>query len=338
MNLFRNKEFKIIYLIFITLSTILCLIGLRVSFVCFLLMTIQTIAIIILFLILNYYKYRNMSKLSEKIDRILHDTENIVFDKCNEGELAVLENEVAKMTNKIKLQNELLKEDKLYLVNALANISHQIRTPLTTINLILTMLSKSDLDPNKRREYIFELSSMINHIEWLITTLLKLSKLDSKTAYFNKTDVNIKKVFTDIKESFEVYLDINNVNLILNIDDNISFVGDYDWSKEAFYNIIKNCIEHTSSNGGNIAVNVSDNPINTIIEIIDDGTGISEEDLPNIFNRFYKGKNSNAKSYGIGLSLTKEILEKQNTTINVKNNRDIGCKFEIRIYKKHFNR
>jgi signal transduction histidine kinase len=174
-------------------------------------------------------------------------------------------------------------------------------------------------------------------VEWLIATLLKLAKFDADTVIFAKEKVNVKQLADKVYEQLEISLELKNIGFETEIEENVSYLGDYLWSMEALENIVKNCMEHTSE-GGKIKISACENPIFTQITVTDTGTGICTEDLPHLFERFYRGKNAESSSTGVGLALSSEVIRRQNGTVAVKNNLNeekiIGAIFDIRFYKR----
>lgn len=249
-----------------------------------------------------------------------------------EGELSILSSEIYKMTVMLKEQADALKKDKKYLNNSIADISHQLRTPLTSMYLIIPQLQKSDLTYEKRMELVKELNILLKRIDWLVSSLLKVSKIESGTVTFKKEKVSILHLINKAMEPLIIPMELREQKLILDIKDDTSYLGDFSWSVEAIGNILKNCIEHTQRQGI-IHVSSTENAVYTEIIISDNGTGIDEEDIPHLFERFYKGKNSSNSSIGIGLALSRMIINEQNGAITVKNNYDKGTKFTIRFYK-----
>lgn len=229
-------------------------------------------------------------------------------------------------------QAETMKNDKKELSIALSDISHQIKTPLTSINIMLDIIEEDEIDENLKREYLHQITKQLNSINWLITVLLKLSRLESGMVEFANESIDIKEILKDVKNQMAVALEIKNQNLYLKVPDNCHMVGDYNWTKEALINIVKNCIEHTPENK-NIYIEAIENSLYLEILIKDEGEGISKEDLPNIFKRFYKGKDSSKESFGIGLALAKTIIEKQNGEIRVKSEMGKGTEFKIQFFK-----
>lgn len=280
--------------------------------------------------LITYRRYRKIAALSAEIDRILHGENCMTLGNCTEGELAILKSEIYKMTVRLREQQQRMQEDKIYLADSLADVSHQLRTPLTSIHLLVTRLSEPDLPPEKRLKLIHDMKMLLSRIDWLITALLKISKLDAGTVQFHAETVPLTHLLQKASEPLLVPLELHGIFLHISADG--SFTGDTAWTSEAVGNILKNCMEHTPKNGS-IRINAQENPLYTEIRISDTGSGIAKDDLPHIFKRFYKGINSDDSSYGIGLALARMIITAQNGTIKAENLPDGGAAFTIRFYK-----
>lgn len=331
IKLLRNHEVRITLIIYVVLSILVSLVaylwekrfGYFVFGVCILFVLVYYAA--------TYLRYRHISFLAADIDRILHGNScQIKLEKYQEGELGILQNEIHKMTVRLHEQQQTLKRDKIYLADSIADISHQIRTPLTSINLIVSLMSDPDITDERRQKLSHDLYELLSRIEWLITTLLKISKLDAGTVMLKKEGIELSELITKAAAPLLVPLDLRSQML------KISAVGrfecDISWTCEAVTNIVKNCMEHTPENGL-IEISASDNALYTEIIIEDNGSGIKKDDLPHIFERFYKGKASNDNSFGIGLSLSRMIIAAQNGTVKAENKTSDGAKFTIRFYK-----
>ncbi len=282
------------------------------------------------FYIFTWRRYAAIAKLSSSIDRILHGEELSIADS-REGELSVLHSELQKMLNRLGEQAEALKKDKVGLSNGLADISHQLRTPLTSMNLTVSMLRNPDLAPERRLTLLRELSQSLSRIDWLVETLLKLSKIDAGTAVFRKEKVWARELLEKAGETLLIPMELKEQQLILSVEEE-SFLGDLQWSSEAMGNILKNCMEHTEV-GGIIRVEVSETALYTQFVISDNGPGFCPEDIPHLFERFYKGSNASPESVGIGLALARRIVQEQNGVLNAANGTQGGAQFTIRFYK-----
>ncbi len=290
------------------------------------------IALCLVFVGVIRKRQRKVRELSEKIDKILHQEVVMVLDDSREGDLAVLESEIHKMTIRLREQTFRLQQDKVFLNDAVADISHQIRTPMTAVNLLVTRLYNKDLEPMERRRLLHGVEENMNRIEWLITSLLKMAKIDSGTAGFQSSPVDVDQLICQAVDPLLISMELRDQLMEFQSKGCESFIGDMNWSKEAISNILKNCMEHTPM-GGSIEVTASENALYTQIEIKDNGPGFKEADLPHLFERFYKGMNGGGNGYGIGLALSRQIITRQNGTIKAENRKNGGARFVIRFYK-----
>lgn len=333
MSLFRNEEIKKQIIIYVIFNIIVFLGALFINIICSIYIILVCLVIEFISLFFTKKRYNDISELTYKIDKILHNNDYTNFDVNKEGELAVLNSEIYKMTVRLREQTERLENEKNYLKDYLANISHQIRTPMTSINIMISRLSRQELTFEDRFKMIKEISKLLTRIEWLITALLKVAQLESDTVKLKKEKTNVEEVVNKALEPLKIQAEIKNIKMKLKIEKNTNYKGDYYWSVEAISNIIKNCIEH-SENGGIIEIISEINPIYTEIIITDEGKGICKEDLPHLFERFYRGNNSGSEGIGIGLYLTKMIVSKQNGVITAKNRENKGAEFNIKFFNE----
>ena len=330
MKLFRNPEVKRTLLLY-------CIVAAAATAAAFImggsfgfLMLAVCGAFIIIYIAATYRRYKRISDLAADIDRILHGDQHIDIEKYAEGELGILQSEVHKMTIRLREQQQSLMDDKIYLADAIADISHQIRTPLTSINLLVSFISESGITDERRQKLSCELYELLSRIDWLITALLKISKLDAGTAKLKAERIPLAKLLERATAPLLVTMDLRDQALRMTADG--EFFGDVSWTCEAIANVAKNCMEHTPE-GGMVEISASDNALYTEIVISDSGEGIPSEDIPHIFERFYKGKNSDDKGFGIGLALARMIITSQNGTIKAENRLPNGARFIIRFYK-----
>ncbi len=330
MKLLKNEEVVKTLILQIVIGTVASIVGFVFNYVAGILAVSLSFAFIIVYYITTYIRYKQITNLSVDINKLLHGDDTISFEDYTESELSILRSEIQKMTIRLREQQQKLIDDKVYLADSIADISHQIRTPLTSINLLVQFLSKPDLTEDKKRQHILELKRMLSRIDSLITALLKISKLDAKTVQFMPENVSLEFLINKSCEPVLIPIELRCQELKISAQGN--FYGDVAWTSEAIGNIVKNCMEHTPE-GGKIEITASENPIYSEIVIKDNGTGIDKEDLPHVFERFYKGKKSDGNSFGIGLALARMIVTGQSGTVKAENRKDKGAKFIIRFYK-----
>lgn len=278
-------------------------------------------------------RYREIEKLAEYLRKI-HSGEFTLDVRDNvEGELSILKNELYKVTIMLSEHRPLLQKDKIQLTNAISDISHQLKTPLTSMLMMSDLLSDPELPPEKRTEFTQNLRNQIERLEWLVSSLLKLSKIDAGTVQFKKEPVQVEKLLQKALENLLIPIDIKELIVNLQEEKTTTFLGDFHWTLEAIINILKNGVEHTPV-GGTITISYTENILFTEICIADNGIGIEKKDLHNIFKRFYKGKNASNESVGIGLAMAHSIITSQHGDIEVSSKKGEGTSFKIKFYKQ----
>lgn len=332
MKIFRNREFAIESAVILVLTAVFSVTTALFAPLASLLTALFGVCVYALFYRSATKRYARMEKLTDDIDKILHGRKDIQIGDNLEGELSVLQNELSKILILLHEQNDKLKSEKKFLSDSIADISHQLRTPLTSINLILSLLHEADITEQRRLELLHKLSQLIARTDYLINVLLKMSKIDAGTVIFEKNPTSVRRLIEKAVEPLEVAIELKGQQLETAIGDE-KFTGDFAWTTEAVSNIIKNCHEHTPQ-GGMITIRAESTPIYTEITISDTGNGIDRDDLAHIFDRFYKGKNSSDNSFGIGLALARTIITGQDGTIKASNGRNGGALFTIRFYKQ----
>lgn len=283
-------------------------------------------------LFLGYLKIQKKQTMdiAKRIERINLGDYSLQIDENSEDELSLLDNQIYRTTVKFIEQAENSRKDKENLQKSLSDISHQLKTPLTSIIVMVeNILDDDDMPLEIRREFLNDIKHNTNTISFLVQSLLKLSKLDAEAVKFRYEQVEVKSIVDECIKNTAVMAEILGVRLETDCND-IILNCDRKWLCEAVTNIIKNCIEH--SQNGNIKITADQNKLYTKISIKDNGSGITKEDLPHIFERFYKGKNSSDDSVGIGLSLAKTIIEKQGGYISVSSELNKGSKFVIKFF------
>jgi signal transduction histidine kinase len=248
-----------------------------------------------------------------------------------EGSFSLFKNDLYKVTVRLREQAELLQKDKTALSNLITDISHQIKTPLTSLGVLADLLAEDPPEAD-RRAFVERLSTQLGRIQWLVTALLKLARLDAGTAVFKSEPVDLRRLIERALEPLLIPLEVKQHRLELHGDEGASFNGDLNWSAEALTNVVKNCVEHTPE-GGRIEIRYGANALYAEITVSDEGEGIASRDLPNIFNRFYRGANAAESSVGIGLALAKAIFTAQGGDISVRSQSGVGTSFDIRIFR-----
>lgn len=283
-------------------------------------------------LFFTYQRYRKIAELSLLIDKLLHGDETISFGQFQEGELSVLHDEISKMTRRLIEQAEALKMEKGNLANALADISHQLKTPLTSLNILNASLCNEELTDEERYELNPRQTMLLSRMEWLIATLLKISKLDAGTITLKPQEICLKDVVEKAIRPLEIAAELKMQTITQVIPAELKLTLDTDWTAEALGNVIKNCIEH-SPEGSTIEIKAIERPLLTQIIIEDNGTGFQEKDIPHLFDRFYQGSGSTIGNAGLGLALAKTIIVNQGGVIQAKNRKSGGAEFEICFYR-----
>ena len=317
---------------------------------------ILNLAIVVIWLVSRIIQKRKIDGITKYIREINNKNYELKIKENAEDELSNLRNELYKITLMLKEEAENSKKDKKFLAKSLSDISHQIKTPLTSISIMLDEIKDNEnMDEETRQRFIFEISRQVEQISFLTIALLKLSKLDSGTVEFEKSKYKLDELVQNAIKNLEIPLEIKNIQVETNFEEykshkekgqnnnttknnqlnkeNLEIIGDYRWTLEAVTNIIKNCIEHSKEHT-KLYIQIRVTNVYTELIIRDEGEGIDDKDLKHIFERFYKGKNSSENSFGIGLALSKTILEKQNASISCSSTLHKGTTFKIYFYER----
>lgn len=281
---------------------------------------------------LNYVQYRilfnRIKRLNEGALRVIEGDYDILISENMEGDFSKLGTSFNSMKEVIRNNIEQLKEEKQFLVNLLSDISHQLKTPLSSMILYNDILLTKDLPREKQEEFLINTRNQLSRMNWLIKNILKLAKLDAKAIELNKENEGLAETIRDSIDNIRDKFYDEDINIYFEPEE-VFFLHDRLWLSEALNNIIKNAMEHTPP-GGTIWITLYENPVFKRILIEDNGEGISLDDLPNIFKRFYKAKNSKkSDSIGIGLALSKAIIEAHNGIIEAQSELKVGTKFII---------
>ena len=299
----------------------------------FLIITIASLCI--LYFRYNYKRKNDIKDIIKYIEQINRRNYELEIDTISEDELSILKNEIYKTAVMLKEAALNSNKDKLNLKKSLEDISHQLKTPLTSILVLLdNLIDEPDMDSSIRNDFIIDIKRNVININFLVQALLKLSKFDANTVHFIKKENDLEMIVKEAIRNVSTLCDLRNINIKLNTLENAKVECDAKWQIEAITNIIKNAIEHSKDNS-NIVINIDNNRVYSKIEVIDFGDGISKRDIKHIFERFYKGENTTSNSVGIGLALAKTIIEEDKGTIAVESN-ESNTKFTIKYFKLTF--
>ena len=309
------------------------------KFIQFIFIDVLILMFFIAIIYLLFYKYnkertKKIEKITQYISEINNGNYKLKIAVNREDEISILQNELYKTTVMLREVAENSKNDKINLKNSLSDISHQLKTPLTAITIMAdNIIENKDMEPDIREEFMKDIRRETTNIKFLVESLLKLSKLDSNSVKFINEKVKVKEIIEEAVKKISPLSDLKNVMINTDGNETDEIECDKKWQIEAITNVLKNCIEHSNDNSS-INIKYEQNNMYTKIEIQDFGSGITAEDLPHIFERFYKGKNSSSESIGIGLALAKSIIENNNGYISVESEIGKGSKFTIKYIRK----
>lgn len=279
------------------------------------------------------WRYREIRKLSTALSRAAAQGQVLDLRSNREGELSILQNDIYKITSALAGQADHLRQDKRFLADSLSDISHQLKTPLTSLLVHSDLLQNEDLPAEKRRAFLQSISLQLERIRWLVSSLLKLSRIDAAVVDFKNEPVALHRLLSQTAEPLLPLAEQRRVALSIDCSRELQWQGDAEWTREALGNLLKNCIEHTPVDG-NVAIRCIDNPLHTSIVIQDNGTGFSDKDLPRLFERFYRGQaGADTEGVGIGLAMAKSILQAQRADVLAENAEEGGARFIVKLYK-----
>lgn len=331
--MFRNREFQFLLGILAILSLATILIVYLIPDIAVITVIIATVLMLGSVFFFTRWRYREIEKLSSYLQEISSGNYQLDVRDNREGELSILKNNIYKVTLMLAEQGELLKKDKIHLTEAISDISHQLKTPLTSMTVMVDLLNDEKLPAEKRAEFTQNISTQLDRIDWLVSSLLKLSKIDAGTVTFKKDKIKVSELIEKAIDPLRIPIELKEQTISVTGKEEVSFLGDLNWTSEAVINILKNCIEHTPA-GGTIQLSFTENVLYTELIIKDNGKGIAKEELPYLFNRFFKGKNTSEDSVGIGLAMAHSIITNQNGHLEVESEQGKGTTFRIKFYKE----
>lgn len=282
------------------------------------------------FVAVSLHRRRQIMRLAQQIDEILHEGRSVDLASSSEGDIAVLSNELAKMVARLERTNRLLSEERNALADALADVSHQIRTPLTAAALMLPKVERAR-DARERTDALRQLESMLERVSWLVTSLLKIAKVDAGAIRVERMPVAVEEVASRAAEPLMVSMDLHDVRFVCDVQEGAAFAGDALWTTEALENILKNCMEHAPQ-GGTVSLTAQEDALATRITVTDTGPGFAPEELQHLFDRFYRGQNV-TQGFGIGLALARALISVQGGTLTARNVPEGGARFDIAFPK-----
>jgi len=301
--------------------------------------SISTVALVgivgVMYMILviwfTWNRYRLIRKLAEYVRDISSGNYALDVRDNVEGELSILKNEIYKVTSKLAEQSSALKEDKIHLVDSISDISHQLKTPLTSMTMMADFLASSDLPEAKREEFSTVLLRQLERIDWLVSSLLKLSKIDAGSVHFVKEQMTVQSFIKYVLERIQKNERTKEINIVVDGEADALISCDKNWTAEAFINVINNCMEH-SPRGEMVEIRWKTNALYTQINVQDHGPGISIKERTQIFNRFFKGEHASEDSVGIGLAMAHTIITNQQGSIEIDSEIGKGTTFIITLY------
>ena len=333
MSFLRNPEIRRALLCVFGVTAACAGAGLLVSVPCALLALVSCVLLGTLFFVWTRRRYRHIAALSEQLDHILHGNDSVELSAFSEGELAILRDELYKMTVRLREQADALLADRARLADAMADISHQLRTPLTAMHLNLSLLQSGTVSEARRMALLQEVAALLTRFDWLVDAMLKVSRIDAGAVRFRQERVCALDLVRRAAQPLEIAIELRGQSLSMDVPPDLPLWCDLQWTAEAVGNVLKNCVEHMPQ-GGTLTVHAAGNAIYTELIVEDDGAGIDPADLPHLFDRFYRGKNASPQSAGIGLALTRMILSAQGGTIRAENRAEGGARFMIRLYRQ----
>lgn len=314
-------DLKINYTSFATLTAVLVI------------SAIVGITIIVVMVVICYVKkeHRKIHEMIRYSEKVLDHQEALDIRDNDESDLSLLKNRIYDITVMLREKSELVEADNKKIEKLLADISHQIKTPLTSLNILNDLLYE-ELEPSKKEEFLNAMTKELKKVEWLIRNILNIAKIDSKTLILKKEEIQVQTLLEKCKMSFDAICELMRVSIrVKGEDPNVTMIVDEKWTSEAINNLIKNAIEHKAKT---IEIHYLQTALYTQITITDDGEGIAKEDILHVFDRFYKAQNSKQDSMGLGLAFVKGIIESQNGDIRVVSKKEFGTMFVIKIYQQ----
>lgn len=278
-------------------------------------------------------RQKRIEQLQRYMERLQRGDYRMELEENGDDELSGLRNEVYRLTVLLKETAALAQQRRQALADSVTNISHQLKTPLTSMTILLdNLLEDEEMDEITRHRFLAEINRQLTGMSWLIATLLKLSRLEAGVAEFERKPVEVQKLVEECLSRLETAAEWKGITLETRLQPGAVLTVDENWTLEALCNIVKNAIEHSPSDSS-VQIRASENDVYIEINVLDSGTGIPKEEREKLFQRFYRGSNAAEDSIGIGLALAKEVVEQQHGRIEIESEEGQGTLFSLKFMK-----
>lgn len=326
----RNREMLLFFWLCLLVCVPFWIIALAVSFEMFVLCLCMAAVLLLCFLIFMQWRYHRLRLLNDQMRRVREGNYQMNPQDYREGELSILHSEIYKVTVELREKAQQLQENQQFLSDSLSDISHQLKTPLTSMMMMVDLMQEEGMSEKQRHEFLATIASQLTRMRWLIQSLLKMAKLEAGAVQFLPSPVSVRSLINKALSQAETEIVRARVEYVVSCPEDFMLLLDENWTAEALGNILRNCAEHTPPQG-QIRIDCRHNALVDEIIIEDTGEGIAPEDLPHLFERFYRGQNAKEDSVGIGLAMSHQILISQNGTLQAESRRGQGSRFKIRF-------
>lgn len=293
---------------------------------------ITALLLLVSYWLITNWRYKELQLLSQYLQQIRNGNYSLDVRSHREGELSILKSDIYKMSALLSNHNEQLQVEKRKLTEAISDISHQLKTPLTSMMMMNELIADEQLPHEKRQQFTTQIIAQLERIDWLVSSLLKLSKIDSGTVTFKSETIAVASLIEQALDPIRITSELKEQMITIVGDPSVQVVCDINWTKEALLNLLKNNVEH-SPVGGEIMISYGDNPLYVELIIKDSGPGVARSELPHLFKRFFRGKEASENSVGIGLSMAHSIVTNQRGVIDVHSIVGEGMTFHLKFYK-----
>ena len=290
----------------------------------------QAVLLLSGFTLFTLRRYQRLRQLNDQMRGVREGHYRMQMDQFEEGELSILYSEIYKVTVQLRETAQQLQESQQFLSDSLSDISHQLKTPLTSMMMMVELMQQPQMDPQQRSEFLRVISNQLSRMQWLIQSLLIMARLQAGAVQFSPSPQKVRSLLSKALSQAEAELVRSGVEWIMECPDDFELMLDENWTVEALGNILRNCAEHTGR-GGRIVIRCRRTMLADQIEIEDNGEGIDPQDLPHLFERFYRGRNARPDSVGIGLAMSYQIITGQGGMLRVVSQLGQGSCFQLRF-------